>query len=84
MKKEYKKEVLKLFGKRLKELRLERELSLRDFARECDVDNSKISKIESGKIDIRFYTIIELAAGLKVHPMELFNFDHEWKDEAFM
>lgn len=83
MKKEYKKEVLILFGKRLKELRLQQGLSLRELSRECDIDNSKISKIEQGKVEIRFYTIVELAAGLKVHPNELFKFDHEWRDEAF-
>ena len=72
-----------MFGKHLKELRLQQGLSLRELSRECDIDNSKISKIEQGKVEIRFYTIVELAAGLKVHPLELFKFDHEWRDEAF-
>ncbi|WP_299671980.1 helix-turn-helix transcriptional regulator [uncultured Polaribacter sp.] len=83
MKKIYKQKILILFGKRLKELRLQRKLSLRDLAKECDLDNSYISKVEMGKINIQFGTIIELSGGLKVHPSELFNFKHEWKDEMF-
>ena len=83
MKKEYKKEVLILFGQRLKELRTQKGLSLRELANECDLDNSYISKVEKGKINIQFGTIVELAAGLKVHPHELFKFEHEWRDEAF-
>ena len=83
MKKVYKKEILILFGKQLKELRLQKGLSLRDLARECDLDNSYISKVEQGKINIQFGTIVELASGLMVHPLELFNFEHEWKDEMF-
>lgn len=83
MKKVYKNEVLILFGMCLKKLRLEKGLSLRELAKECDIDNSKISKIEKGKINIQFYTILELAGGLKVHPKELFNFVHEWDDMVF-
>ncbi|NMH89979.1 helix-turn-helix domain-containing protein [Flavivirga algicola] len=84
MKKKYKDEVLVLFGKKLKELRLKKKLSLRALEKECDIDNSYISKIEHGKANISFHTITELAGAFKVHPKELFNFEHEWKDEAFM
>jgi len=83
MKKKYKKEVLIKFGKRLKELRLKKELSLRDLARECDVDNSYISKIEKGKINIQIGTIVELSSGLRVHPKELFDFEHKWTDDLY-
>ncbi|MDO5969265.1 helix-turn-helix transcriptional regulator [Flavivirga aquimarina] len=84
MKNKYKEEVLVLFGEKLKELRLKRKLSLRALEKECDIDNSYISKIERGKANIGFHTIVELAGAFKVHPKELFNFEHEWKDEAFM
>ncbi|GAA3622681.1 helix-turn-helix domain-containing protein [Flavivirga jejuensis] len=84
MKKLYKQEVLTLFGKRIKELRLERNLSYRKMAKECDLGYSKISKIEKGEVEIRFYTILEISIALKVHPKELFDFEHKWKDEAFM
>ncbi|WP_303316758.1 helix-turn-helix transcriptional regulator [Flavivirga abyssicola] len=84
MNKKYKEEVLVLFGRRVAELRLDKKLSLRELAKECDLDNSKINKIEKGKINVQFFTILELAGALKVHPKELFDFKHEWKEEAFM
>ena len=78
-----KKEILVLFGKKVKELRLKRNLSLRMLEKECEIDNSYISKIEHGKTNISFNTIIELAGAFEVHPKELFDFEFEWKPEDF-
>ncbi|MFD2586044.1 helix-turn-helix domain-containing protein [Croceitalea marina] len=81
MKERLKREILVLFGKRLKELRKQRNLSLRMLEKECEIDNSYISKIEHGKTNISFHTIIELAGALKLHPKELFDFEFEWKHD---
>lgn len=77
----FKKDVLTLFGKQLNYHRTKRGLSYRKLAQLCDVDHSKISKIEKGKINIQLLTIIELSKGLNVHPRELFDFEFELQNE---
>ncbi|WP_294273611.1 helix-turn-helix transcriptional regulator [uncultured Chryseobacterium sp.] len=62
------------FGKRVELFRKKLDLSYRGLAQKCDVDHSKISKIEKGEVDLRISTIQELAKGLDVHPQELFDF----------
>lgn len=41
------------FGKNLQKIREKKKLSLLDVSYNCSIDNSKISKIEHGKFDIR-------------------------------
>ncbi|MFV8326201.1 helix-turn-helix domain-containing protein [Flavobacterium sp. ZS1P14] len=54
------------------------------IASRCNLDASKISKIEKGRIDFRINTIFEIAKGLRVHPKELldieFNFEDYYKE----
>ncbi|WP_461790906.1 helix-turn-helix domain-containing protein [Pedobacter sp.] len=38
------------------------------------INDSKISKIENGKFNIKLSTIIELAKGLGIEPKELLDF----------
>ncbi len=65
-----------LFGLRVKHLRTVKEdISLRELAKRCDVEHSKIGKIEKGQIKIQLPTVFELAKGLSVHPRELFDFE---------
>lgn len=68
---------LVLFGLRLKELRIDRKLSLRQLAMRCDVDYSDIGKIERGNRNIQLTTILELSKGLEIEPKELFHFNLE-------
>lgn len=63
------------FGKRVKLLREEKQLSLRQLAQNCEIDYSDISKIEKGLRNIQMSTIVELAKGLDVAPKILFDFD---------
>lgn len=63
------------FGKHLEKVRKSKEMSLRDVASMCSLDNSNISKMEKGKLNITLATIIELAKGLGVHPKELLDYD---------
>ena len=69
------KESLKKFGKPLSELRKKKNLSLRDLSYACDIDNSKISKIEKGMVNITFTTMVQLAEALEVSLPELMQFD---------
>ena len=62
---------LKRLGMAIKKLREAKKLSLRELSYSCDIDNSKISKIEKGQINITFTTILQLAKALEVHPTEL-------------
>ncbi len=69
--KEGDKVVLKKFGENLRRLREEKGLSLRELSYACKIDNSKISKIEQGKINITITTLIDLASALELHPSAL-------------
>jgi len=62
------------FGEKLRRIRAEKELSLRELAARCNLYDSKISKIESGKYNIQLSTIFELAKGLDVEPKDLLDF----------
>lgn len=70
-------EILKKFGKHLQKIREGKNLSLLQVSYNCSIDNSKISKIEHGKINITLATIVELAKGLEVPPKKLLDFDFE-------
>lgn len=71
------KKFLKRFGEHIKELRKQRQLSLRQLSWACNIDHSKIAKIEKGEINLTFTTLIELARGLETHPMKLMDFEFD-------
>jgi transcriptional regulator with XRE-family HTH domain len=62
---------LRQFGRRLTELREQKELTIRDLARRSGLDARQISRIEAGKVNLLFSTILALARGLGVSPEEL-------------
>lgn len=62
------------FGAHLQKIRLSKGLSLRALATRCDLDDSKISKIENGKLNVQLSTIVELAKGLDINPKDLLDF----------
>ena len=66
---------LKKFGAHLKMLREAKGLSVRELASQCDVDFSKINKLENNNGNITLTTLFELAEGLEIHPKELLNYD---------
>ncbi|WP_407527437.1 helix-turn-helix transcriptional regulator [Lacibacter sp. MH-610] len=68
---------LKKFGANIKRLREIKNLSLRELSYACDIDNSKISKIEKGQINITFTTILQLAKALEISPSELLRTDYD-------
>jgi len=71
--KESDKENLKLLGANIKSLREAKKLSLREMSYACNIDNSKISKIENGQINITFTTILQIASALEIQPSEILN-----------
>jgi transcriptional regulator with XRE-family HTH domain len=71
------KKALKKFGQHLAALRKTKNLSLREMSYACDIDNSKISKIERGEINVTLITIFELSKALDVPPGELLNYPQD-------
>lgn len=63
-----------LFGRNLKDLRVEKGYTQAGLAEEIGVSVEYISKLERGLSSPSFETISRLASGLKVHPHRLFNF----------
>ena len=62
------------FGSHLKKIRESKGYSLKDVDFRCDLDESNISKIENGRVNIQLSTIFELAKGLGIEAKELLDF----------
>jgi len=71
------KKALKEFGENLRKLRNDKGLSLREMSYACSIDNSKIAKIEKGKINITLTTLLQLAVALEIHPSTLLDYELE-------
>lgn len=63
---------LKAFGKRMREIRKQKKMTLVDLEVEIGITNGTLSKIENGLQNIEFITIIRIAEGLGVEAKELF------------
>lgn len=63
--------VLRAFGKKLKKLRLKKEMSTREFANTADIAHSQVWVLESGKGDPSLSTLLKIAAALDVSLNEL-------------
>ncbi len=66
---------LKKFGENLQKLRKQKGLSLREMSYACSIDNSKIAKIEKGRVNITFTTLLQLAGALETHPSALLDYE---------
>jgi len=76
------KKLLKLIGKRIKRLRLERNKSLNNFAfNECLITSATLSRVENGLVDLKFTTLIKIANALDVPPAKLLdNFEFHYSE----
>jgi transcriptional regulator with XRE-family HTH domain len=63
--------LLKELGNKLRTMREQRDLSLRDLAALADVDHNNINLIEMGQRNPSFITVILLAEALGVPPSDL-------------
>lgn len=64
--------IIKEFGKRVKELRIETGLSQEKFALKIDMDRTYYSAVENGKHNISLKNIEKIANGLGVSISTLF------------
>lgn len=67
-----KNEYLIRFGKRVKELRKQKELSQEELALLCELDRSYIGGIERGERNISLINIHKIAIALNISAKELF------------
>jgi transcriptional regulator with XRE-family HTH domain len=65
------KKVLEQFGQKLKDLRLQKGLTLEQLAFEADIELSQVHRAEKGKINPTLTTLIALANGLGITLTEL-------------
>lgn len=72
-----KSDLLELFGKRIKNLRLEKGMSQVDLVARMqgNIDTTNISRIESGRTNPTIYTLYRLSDALEVSMSELINLD---------
>ena len=64
----------KKFGKRLKELRLSKDLSQLELSINCDLEKTAISRIENARTNVTLKTVFILAKALEIEAKELFDF----------
>lgn len=62
------------FGENLRKIRDSKKISLLQLSYNCSIDESKISKIEHGRFNIKLSTLFELAKGLDISPEKLLSF----------
>lgn len=63
---------IEAFGKRLRDLREQKEMSQLDLEVESGINRTEISRIETGKKNIELITLFKLAGALKVSPAAFF------------
>ena len=64
---------LEKLGKQIRKLRKQMNLTQVDLEVRCGVDNGDISRIENGRKNLEFLTIVKLAEALGVELNELFS-----------
>lgn len=69
------KKFIKKFGKNLRRLRKEANLSQEDLANDADIPLSQVGRIERGEVNTTISTVQVLSLALKVPITDLFNFD---------
>jgi transcriptional regulator with XRE-family HTH domain len=68
----YSKEIIR-FGERVREIRLYRNMIQLDLGEAIGMERSEISKIENGKKNVEFNTMIRLAEALEVELSDFFS-----------
>lgn len=69
---EEKKEILIQFGKRLREIRSERNYTQQQLADELNIEVSQVSRIERGIINTSVTTVYSISKILDIQPGDLF------------
>ena len=75
---------LKLFGKRIKELRKRKKLTQEQLGELVGIDYKQIGNIETGTYFTTMPTLEKIAHALDVEIVELFDFGHNRKKEELL
>lgn len=78
------KNTLKLFGRRLKELRTKNKITQEKLAEIIGVEQQQICRIENGGCFTTIDNLERLAATFKIPIDELFNFKHQKESDALL
>jgi transcriptional regulator with XRE-family HTH domain len=65
------------FGKRVKELRLEKKLTQEELANIAKIETNQVYRVENAKNGATIRTIVAISIALGKYPIELFNFEFE-------
>jgi transcriptional regulator with XRE-family HTH domain len=71
--------LLKLVGSRIKSLRKDRKLSLRDLAYKIGMEPSNLSVIENGKSNPQLLTYARISATLGIQLRDLFDIEFDFQ-----
>jgi transcriptional regulator with XRE-family HTH domain len=66
--------ILLKFAKRLTTLREKAGISIRELAIRSDLEYSQVQRIEKGRVNFSYSTLVALAEGLNTTPSELLDF----------
>lgn len=77
-------ELKKLLGRRIREIRIARNLTQEDLSELTDIGASSISKIESGHFHPTDENLERIAKALKVEPYKLYMFNHQKDTKALL
>jgi transcriptional regulator with XRE-family HTH domain len=61
-------------GKRIQEIRIEKNLSQQDLTAKCNFEKSNMSRLEAGRANATLSTLEIVSKALEVDVIELFNF----------
>lgn len=70
VKMDYRELILKI-GKKIKEIRISKSMTLDDLAAESNMDNANIARLESGNTNATIKTLYKISQGLKVDLKDL-------------
>ena len=62
-------------GKRIQQIRIEKNLSQQDLAAKCNFEKSNMSRLEAGRVNPTLSTLEKIAKALDITLAELFTFN---------
>lgn len=71
------KELTNRIGKRVLELRTQKEMSQSEFCALCNIDKREVQRLEKGQASPTIRTIYKITKGVEINFVDFFNFEEE-------